>query len=71
MGQHFPKTDERTVGNVKVELNLSNYPTKADLKGAIDVGTSKLAVKPDLTRLKAQVNTVDVNRLKIVPVGLR
>ena len=70
MGQYFPKPDERTVGNVKVEVNLSNYPTKADLKGATGVGTSKLAVKPDLTGLKAQVNTIDVNRLKIVPVGL-
>ena len=32
-------------GRVEVELDLSNYATKADLKNAIGVDTSKLAKK--------------------------
>ena len=45
MSQHFPKSYERYSGIVKVELNLSNYVTKEDLKEASGVDTSNLAVK--------------------------
>ena len=33
---------ERSGGNVKVEIDVSNYATKADLKGATDIDTSKI-----------------------------
>ena len=39
MSQYFPKSHEFSGGNVKVELDLYNFPTKADLKrtkGLID-----------------------------------
>ena len=39
-------------GRVKVELDLSNYPTKADLKKDAGVDTSKFAKKTDLASLK-------------------
>ena len=32
MNQYFPKPDKSFRGNVKVELDLSNYATKLDLK---------------------------------------
>ena len=32
MGQFFPKPHKRSGGNVNAELDLSNYPTKADVK---------------------------------------
>ena len=35
-------------GNVKVELDLSNYATKADLKNATGVDTLKFTKKVDL-----------------------
>ena len=39
MSEYFPKP--KSLGaNVKVELNLSNYATKADLKNATDDDTS-------------------------------
>ena len=38
-------------GKVKVELNLSNYTTKADLKKATGVGTLKFVKKVDLGSL--------------------
>ena len=46
---------------------MSNYATKADLKGATEVHTSNLEPKSDL---KAEVYKVDVNKLKAVLVDL-
>ena len=53
MSQYFPKPYECYSGNVKVELDLSNYATKAGLKGSTGVDTSSLASKRDLACLKA------------------
>ena len=42
---------------MKVELDLSNYATKADLKNAIGVDTSNFPKKkPDLATLKSDVD---------------
>ena len=38
---------------MKVELDLYQYVTKADLKNATGVGTSKFAEKVDLANLKS------------------
>ena len=46
------------------------YATKSDLKKAIGVDTSNLAAKPELASLKAEVDKVDVDKLKRVPAGL-
>ena len=45
--------------------NLSIYSTKADLKNATGIDTSKFAKKVDLAHLKS-----DVDKLKNVPTGL-
>ena len=42
-----PKPNERSDGNIKVELDLSNYATEADLKWATGVDTFNLAAKSD------------------------
>ena len=42
MSEYFPKP-KFLEGNMKVELNLSNYVTKADLKQATGVNTLKFA----------------------------
>ena len=44
ISQYFPKPYKCYSGNVKVELHLSNYATKDNLKGAV-ADTSNLAVK--------------------------
>ena len=50
MSKYFPKP--RPLGeNVKFELDLSNYATKADLKNAAGVDTSKFAKNDDLANL--------------------
>ena len=59
-----PKSSEE---RVKVELDLSNYATKADLKNATGVDTLKFAKKVDLANLKSDVDEIGIDRLKNVP----
>ena len=40
MNEYFPKS-KSSGGRVKVELDFANYATKADLKDATGVNTSK------------------------------
>ena len=65
--QYFSKPNENYSTNIKVELNLSTYATKADLKGGAGFDTSKLA---DCVTLKAEVDKIDADKLKFVPVYL-
>ena len=55
---------------MKVELDLSNYATKADLKDATGFDTSKFAKKVDLANLKFNVDKLDIDELKNVPTNL-
>ena len=55
---------------VKVELALSNYATKAELKNASSVDTSKFAKKVDLAGLKCNVDKLDIDKLENVPTNL-
>ena len=53
MSEYFP--EPKTLGGkVKVELDLSNYAAKADLKNAIVVDASKFGKKVDLANLKSK-----------------
>ena len=60
MSQYFPEPNSLR-SNVKVELDLSNYATKADLKNATGVDTSKFAKKIDLASLKCNVDKLDID----------
>ena len=51
MSEYFPKSNSLGV-NVKVELGLSNYATKTDLKNATGVDTSSFAKKTGVANLK-------------------
>ena len=48
---------------MKIELDLPNYATKADLKIATGVDTSKFAKKVDLTNLNFNVDKLDIDKL--------
>ena len=69
MSEYFPKS-QSLGANVKVELDLSNYATKVDLKNATGVDTSDFAKKTDLANLKFDVDKLDINKLKNVPNNL-
>ena len=48
---------------------MSNYATKADLKNATGVNTSKFPKKVDLAHLKSNVDESDIDKLKKVPTN--
>ena len=56
--------------NVKVELDLSNYATKTDLKKGKGVDISSFAKKNDLVGLKSDVDKLDIDILKNLQSGL-
>ena len=69
MKEYF--TEPNSLGeNVKLELYLSNYVTKTDLKNTIGVDTSPFAKKTDLANLRSNVEELDVDKLVPVPVNL-
>ena len=70
LSQNFPELYEHSSGNVKVELDLSNYATKADLTVVTGIDTFMLASKTDLATMKTKVDDIDVDKLYIVPAAL-
>ena len=62
MSQYFRNSYERSSGNIKVELGLFNYATKADLTRTRGVDISNLTVKSDLVSLKAKVKKIDIGK---------
>ena len=65
MGQYFPPKV-----TLKVELGLSSYATKTDLKNVTHVDVSSFASKADLASLKTEGDKIDIDKLKTVPVDL-
>ena len=68
MSGYFPEPNS-SGRRVEVELDLSSYAIKADLKNATDGDTSELAKKVDLTNLKLHVDELDIDKLKNVPTN--
>ena len=66
MSEYFPEP-KSSGGSVKFELELFNYATKADLKNATGVDTSKFAKKIGLANLKFDVDKLDIDHFKNVP----
>ena len=56
--------------NVKVELNLTNYATKTDLKNITHVDVSSFASKTNLAALKTEVDKIDTDKLKTARADL-
>ena len=69
MSEYFPKP-KSFIENIKVTLNVSNYATKADIKNFTHVDTSNFALKMNLANLKTEVDKIDTDKLKTVPVDL-
>ena len=69
MSTYYPP-DKSSSNNIKVELDLTNYATKADLKNITHVDVSSFASKTNLASLKTEVDKIDADKLKTVPVDL-
>ena len=66
MSQYFSQ-HESSSKNIKVELDLSNYATKDDVKNITHVDVSSYASKTNLAALKTEVDKIDTDKLKTVP----
>ena len=70
MSQYFPKPYEPFGGDINVKIDLSNYPTKTDIKNIWHVDTSSFALKQNLASLKTEVDNLDIDKLKILSNNL-
>ena len=70
MSQYFRKPYEPFGGDINVKFDLSNYATKTDIKIITHVDNSNFALKTNLNTLKNQVDKLDTDKLKTVPVDL-
>ena len=62
MSQYFtPYRSSR--GNIKVELDLSSYARKTDLRNVTHVDVSSFASKTNLASLKTEVDKFDIDKL--------
>ena len=70
MSRYFAKSCKTYGRDINVKADSSNYATKTYSKNATGVDTSGLALKPNLAKLKAEVDKIDIDKLRTVPVGL-
>ena len=63
MSEYFPKPSNHKE-NIKVEIDLSNYATKTDIKNFTHVDTSGFALKTNLANLKTEVDKLDIDKLR-------
>ena len=56
--------------NVNVELELTNYATKTDLKNITHVDVRSFASKTNLAALKTELDKIDTDKLKTAPTDL-
>ena len=59
---------KKYVRNINVKADLSNYATKTDLKNVTHVDTSAFALKTNLANLKTEVDKLNTDKLRTVPV---
>ena len=69
MSTYYPPYKSSS-NNIKVELDLTNYTTKTDLKNITHVDVSSFASKTNLAELKTEVDKIDVDKLKTAPIDL-
>ena len=70
MSQYFLKPYELFGRDINVKVDLSNYPTKTNLKNVTHVDTSSFALKTNLVSLETEVDKLDIDKLEPVPVDL-
>ena len=70
MTQYFSKPYERFGGDINVNVDLSNYATKTDIRNISHVDISSFALKSNLASLKTEVDKVDIDKLVHVALDL-
>ena len=62
MSKYFPKRYEQFGRDINVEVDLSNYATKTDIKNISHGDTSSFALKTNLSSLKTEVDKLDIDK---------
>ena len=70
MSDYFRRRYKHFDGDISVKVDLSNYATKTDLKNVSHIDVSSFALKSNLASLKTEVDKIDADKLKTVPVDL-
>ena len=70
MSQYFPNPYEPFGGDINMNVDLSNYVTKTDLKSILHIDVRSYALKSNLASLKAEVVKSDIDKLTPVPNDL-
>ena len=70
MSQYFLKLYEPFGGNINVNVDLSNYARKTDIKNISYVDTSGFALKTKLANLKTEAAKLDIDQLVPAPLDL-
>ena len=69
MSEYFPKPSSHDE-NIKVNIDMTNYATKEDIKNITHVDTSNFALKTNLSSLKTEVDKLDIDKLVPLPNDL-
>ena len=67
--KYFPPYGGTSSTNVKVQLDLTNYATKDDVKNITHVDVSSFASKTNLAALKSEVDKLNINKLVTTPAA--
>ena len=59
-----------STNSIKVELDLTNYATKDDVKNITHVDVSSYSTKTNLAALKSEEDKIDVDKLRTTPAEL-
>ena len=70
MIKYFPRPYKRFNRDTNVKVDVSKYATKTDLKNISHVDVSSFALKSYLASLRTEVDKLDADKLKTVPVDL-
>ena len=70
MCQYFPKPYRSFGGNINVKVDLSKYATKPESKEATEIDASNISLKPHLASSKTELENINVDKLRTVPVDL-
>ena len=68
MSKYFPPYNNSSKN--KVELDVSNYATKKDIKDITHIDASGFGSNTNLAALKTEVDKIDTDKLKTVPNNL-
>ena len=68
MIKYFPTRYKRFNRDTNTKVDLSNYVTKTELKNISHIDVSSFALKSNLAGLNIEVDKIDADKLKTVPV---